>query len=1585
MGKALSRQLPELPPGFQLETQSPSIPPLPPGFVLEAATPAPTTTKPFTPVAQTPIPPAGEVPPRKTSAQVLHEHRQAVAPERLPGQPQESLLDPFITLLSPLLKVPLTGIPAQLRHVLDTPEGSALADTARGLATPENVAIGAGIGAANLVPYIGTAVDVGAAGYFGKQMLEAGMQAEADMNAAQTNAVTARQRGDETSAKQFDEKARYARAQKYIASTFAVLLAKGGIKKGAEAATGHITETPQLSPEEIQKRLLTDHPERLTDEQKYRAEVSAAKDELLKERPYPNPDELRETAIRRANNRRAAQEADTETPAAEPTEAAAPLPTEPPAESSPEAPEAPTVTPGAETGGPETITPPIPPGFQLETPTAEAPATYSPEDVSLTPEEPMTSGAGSPPKTETKPESTVASFREDQDALRNHPVRPTDASTREEYANFEKRVRAAGEKAGDASLTDYIRQLGETIQRHAPENEAAGPHLLDAQEASQEGRLGDAAWAAERARGELSQEYQRRVAEESYRRATGEEPPAREKPVAEPAKKPIPPLRGPKVGETEEETPPPKAPNPEGYDELLRHHAETEMVRWADQSDDALSYRQAVRAGHTGSPEDWQALNAEGKLAEEERIAKAKAITTSGTKEATPLEDFKETPRQLLNAIRKGRGKLYDEILAEFIRHHDRIEGDALREYLTNPPEEDLGAVSETHVGADEGDLSFDFGEEAIRQLDEAADRTLAEIKADISSIAKGETLGANLPAAVLGKFVKYGAIKIAKGTVKFAQWSKEMVEELGELVTPHLRTIYDRALLNVQSGKDSGLPQSAIDAILSPHGLAGKYVKNEPIEIRFGKTDKATAKTFREEKVGIENAQISRVNHLADTIRKSVPDKTDRQGLFWYKAANGDLDLVREKLADPRYERYKAGLQKALNLSPEAMKALKEVGTYYAEAGAVSREIGTIRTLRENYQTRIYAPEPPKDFVKTEMGGGLRPATGHAQHRVFNTEFEAVEAGKKFATTDIADALEIHNREMAKVNTSRKLLDAMAENNVGKWVRKGKVPDGWQQVGELEKNVPIRDADGNPVLDAKGNQVISHSVFAAPKGIADGLRAITDRNFLDNISGYKSLAKFQAIVKTVDLSLSFFHDKALTSVALFQGGIKNIGQMITGRMGKIMEGPDWQNLETDFARNLGITSRIQTNVDILRSLVDKNPDTFTEKIRNLPGLKQMADLSDKHTQFLFGQLQRFLKVQDYGRKISNWVAKHPDATDMEVREAKRGFAREVNAAFGGLNWQAMGITKTQLAILRAGLLAPDWSLSNGILVKQAFDKGPAGNAARAHFLRTAVIGLVATEALSKLWTGHTTDQNPSGHKLEIEVSPGVYVSILPGATGDAIKAWSMISQGGLAGVAQFAQGKLAPIPRTAVGYLSGAEYSGRPISPPGRGPIGKTADTLSYIARSAGPVPFGLANTAKYLEDSQRTVSGGVAVATGLGRYAPRSAKQQVSDYLSKPTADLLSKYKIGVGSVVRQDPGESAESLRLRNKIVAQLVNEYMADVKIDSSDTAEDNKSYVKKIEGKARDKAAKVFKQTKPMSNKERVDYLNGWLKDNPQAN
>src|SRR5437763_711950 len=97
-----------------------------------------------------------------------------------------------------------------------------------------------------------------------------------------------------------------------------------------------------------------------------------------------------------------------------------------------------------------------------------------------------------------------------------------------------------------------------------------------------------------------------------------------------------------------------------------------------------------------------------------------------------------------------------------------------------------------------------------------------------------------------------------------------------------------------------------------------------------------------------------------------------------------GNTVLLREALdeamSDPKGDsvlsKHAQQIEAALNLSKESLRALQKGQRYYKEGGEVSIQNGVVKTLRENYNNRIWKEEKPVDFVKTEIKAGLKQST---------------------------------------------------------------------------------------------------------------------------------------------------------------------------------------------------------------------------------------------------------------------------------------------------------------------------------------------------------------------------------------------------------------------------------------------------------------------------------------------------------------------------------------------------------------------------------------------------------------------------------
>lgn len=698
------------------------------------------------------------------------------------------------------------------------------------------------------------------------------------------------------------------------------------------------------------------------------------------------------------------------------------------------------------------------------------------------------------------------------------------------------------------------------------------------------------------------------------------------------------------------------------------------------------------------------------------------------------------------------------------------------------------------------------------------------------------------------------------------------------------IRNILDKSLSNprgASAGQDIAAPGAVQSspanasetnpAIRQALDLATQKVDTRRISVdENAKNFKGLARDIRGTFSGEVNAQKQSVANLADVLKRVAPD--EQHGIYWYREAGGDAAKLQSWLDNPKLAQFKPEIEQALNLSPQAKQVSTALDEYYQKIGQNAKEQGSLGSIVSDYgNKRLYQQaDKPKG-----IGSVLNPYTSASKGRKYSNVAEAIENGYIPSSTNASDVAAVHGSELARANATRNLADNMRDAKIGKYFHSGSVPQGWAKIDSLGKT--------GSFIDKEGVARTSSLTFAVPEGLAKGLKAITEPDFLANVDSLRGLAKYQGLVKTVDLSFSLFHHITLAAQALYQtkGGLSLIGktdQLLS------LKNPDFAALENDFVKNTGITTKVSNVQDIMRGLVGNEEKGIYGKATNIPGIKQALDVAEKNANLLFDKGQRWLKVNDYGMKVTKWVAKHPNATNEEVSAAKAGFAREVNSAYGGLNWQALGISKTEQSVLRNVLFAPDWTVSNVELARQLLPKsfggvgGTASAAARSHIFTALAGGLVATEAINKAITGHFTNENPKGHKYEVEVAPNTYVSIFRGGIGDITKLAGNIQDRGLAqGSAQFAQGKTTPVVRTALGLGSGSQYTGQSITNPNDNFAQKLIGEAKYIGQSAAPVPLGVSATAKYVSDTKKTgqPTNPLVAATlgaGLGRYSKTS-----------------------------------------------------------------------------------------------------------------
>ena len=708
------------------------------------------------------------------------------------------------------------------------------------------------------------------------------------------------------------------------------------------------------------------------------------------------------------------------------------------------------------------------------------------------------------------------------------------------------------------------------------------------------------------------------------------------------------------------------------------------------------------------------------------------------------------------------------------------------------------------------------------------------------------------------------------------------------------------------------------------------KYVKLYPLDLQAKLSDKATAEDIRSKFVGGRDKSLADGVYLYQDLKKLVPSSVEQSAMFFSDApaefvqkaldnpveaaqvlhmrlrelhgesidpAAKDIEQTAAKLKD-----MKPVLEKLLNPSDQMKAALTEGKRYYDEQGVISKAFGTINEIRENYHSsRLYKPEPLSDYVK--LTSVTKRFSAHSLQRHYPTNWDALADGKEFQTTSYAEALLAHNQEMVAVNYSRQMINAASEVKpmpLISWVREGALPRDWQQVGTTKKLILMKDPrTGEVLLDENKNQMRYYKVAASPKGIADGLKPLTDPNYMKLIPGWKTANRIQGIAKTGILSYSFFHHATFAAQTMASlDGYKTLSEIPKVLKDDLMSEPAFREQERRFLGANGSTTITHTVQDVLRDI--NVGDDAISKVLRAPVAKQLTDLSNANTKLLFDGMQRYMKVTTFSRNMAKWEGQNPEATPEQLREAELGYAKATNAEFGGLNWEALGVNRTVQALLRFFLLAPDWVVSNTLAAKYAVsDAGTAGSQARWTLGSAVLGGIVLNNALNYMRTGHSTFENKKGHMLEAEVAPDVYVNSIRGAPGELMKVGAdMIESEGAPGFARYAEGKLSPMMSAFTTGVSGINYFGQSIWK-GDNALQKNVNGFWNILTHLTPVPIGVTGAVSYAQrEQEQSPLGWGLISMGLGRFSKPSESQEKGAINDK----VIRAYRAGNSEYVDQ-----------------------------------------------------------------------------------
>ena len=553
---------------------------------------------------------------------------------------------------------------------------------------------------------------------------------------------------------------------------------------------------------------------------------------------------------------------------------------------------------------------------------------------------------------------------------------------------------------------------------------------------------------------------------------------------------------------------------------------------------------------------------------------------------------------------------------------------------------------------------------------------------------------------------------------------------------------------------------------------------------------------------VGQRDARIAATTQVRDALAKLLPDFHDQEALSIlrdYKHDPAKLAADLEEIRNGNSERQKAlipSIERAMNPSPELLEADKQLTAYYTAMRDEGQELGV---LSSSIDPANYTPHIFNRIVEDEAPKGVsRPAMAKSspfgKQRNYQTILDALKTGKIDAgTVNALDALSIRGESHAVVAATKILSRELANTELGKYGNEDEHPSGW---------VPM-------AANQKAFRSGADTLYV-PQVVADALRPIIEPNVISSQPGIKAVKAMQGFTKSIELGLSIFHMKALSITAMNNMSFADFARSLASDT----KSPEFAEAERQWAADGLRTTKTSTPYEAYQGLKESSiKESFD--VRELPGIKQLDSIAKALTDETFDVIQRKFKVEDAERKIAAWRGNNPEATDEQYFAARRSIAKEVNSAYGGLNWEVMGWGKNAQELTRLVMLAPDWTFSNIMNLKYAGEGRPGGSAARMFWVKSFATGMALTQATSLAVTGQLSDHPTQVYLGKDKDGKKLYSNwFFAGAPKDAITLLGRVQKdGALSGLAEFITAKLGPIAGTIMGLATNKDATGRTIS----------------------------------------------------------------------------------------------------------------------------------------------------------------------------
>jgi hypothetical protein len=561
----------------------------------------------------------------------------------------------------------------------------------------------------------------------------------------------------------------------------------------------------------------------------------------------------------------------------------------------------------------------------------------------------------------------------------------------------------------------------------------------------------------------------------------------------------------------------------------------------------------------------------------------------------------------------------------------------------------------------------------------------------------------------------------------------------------------------------------------------------------------------------GSLNRSAWELRQFTKNIKEMVPDERQREAITNYIQAGGNDQILAQRAAASKgYVR--ASYERARTLTPTEVGYANMITAHFDRRLTEAIKLGILDHGIENYVPQIWKPDGQQHmanyFSSLTRSGTLKPDFNSAKHRILDSYFEGEQKGLKPVSKDIGFLVSAWEKSFNQAVASRNLIKDLSN---------GKASDGRPLVAPSGGIKTVYD----PTSNTADPEVSAHLIYpkASPDETGDyraiNHPAMTKWNWvgkdeegnpmflkgdlrvhpefakkLDNIVNrgkwaqehpyQTAILKGQAFFKATLLSMSPFHQIQEGTHGIFHKVNPFSPQPIdltNPSLGKLLD------------RGLVIG-----NYDPIAAFDEGLTSGSGGAIGKIPGLGRYMQ---KYSDYLFGDYIPRLKAQmateAYDRNMYRFqeaLAKGTITSD-QIAEIT---ANQANAAFGELNYMMLGRDPQVQALMRFGLLAPDFLEARARFAGQALS--PYGREQRTALVRGAAGIYLTARILNKLLDDDYHWDTPFGlvvHGYEYNIRS------LPGDI------WNLMRDPN-----SFVQHRLSFLPRAGMELATGKDDFGR-------------------------------------------------------------------------------------------------------------------------------------------------------------------------------